>query len=61
MIYYQNWLEVVRRIDQLQLELFLIVFTCYWLYHWYGHDRFKLAAAGFSLVTTAALIEPLLR
>lgn len=59
--YYQNWVEVVGRIDLLQLELFLITLTCYWLYRWYGRQWFGWVAAGFGLVVAGALIEPLLR
>ena len=61
-VYYQNWVEIVARIDRLQLELFLIVLTGYWLNRWYiNRQQFVFVGAGFSLVMVAALTEPLYR
>lgn len=60
-IYYQNWIEVVGRIDRLQLNLFLIVLAVYWLYRWYGRQRFRLIAAAAGMVIALSLSEPLWR
>jgi hypothetical protein len=60
--YYQSWVEIVARIDRLQLQLFLIVLTGYWLYRGYvNRQQFVWVGAGFSLVVVAALAEPLFR
>jgi hypothetical protein len=60
-IYYNNWLEVVARIDRLQLNIFLIVLAGYWLYRWYGRQRFLPVAAVAGLVVVVSLVEPLCR
>lgn len=60
-VYYQNWVEVVASLDRLQLYLFLIVLTGYWINRWYGRGRFVWVSTGFSLTIVGALIEPLFR
>lgn len=62
-VYYQNWLEVVARIDQLHWYIFLIVLTVYWLYRWHGRQRvqFSWVTIVASLAVVTCLVEPALR
>lgn len=57
--YYQNWLIINSKIDQIQLNLFVTVLTGYMVYQWHMRRHFVLAASIYFLAVFVSIVAGL--
>lgn len=54
--YYQNWLIINSKIDQIQLNLFIAVLTGYMVYQWHFRRHFVWAASVYLSFVAVSIV-----